>query len=278
MKDSFYITVIVILLIATAFFWYRSSRLGGRLELIQDRIEESRKARADSEEPGPKPEPAQYKAKVAIVLDDFGYNVNNLKELWELDAPVTLSILPNLPFSRTIAKAAKDRGIEHILHLPLEPYEPKPLEQGTIMTAMTDEEVLENLETAIASVPGLKGISNHMGSKATEDKRVMSLIFDRMKRDNLYFLDSLVTSKSVCRQLCRKTGVEFARRSVFLDNEADIEYITGQIEELAGQALATGWAIGIGHDRPLTIKAISQMLPELEKMGVKTVFLSELTE
>ncbi|MBL7069332.1 MAG: divergent polysaccharide deacetylase family protein [Candidatus Omnitrophica bacterium] len=276
MKNIFYITVIALLFVTTLFFWHRSSKLGHRLELIQDRIEQSKKVRIDAEKF--KPETPRYKARLAIVLDDFGYNLNNLEEVWELGVPITLSILPNLTFSKAIARAAGNRGIEHILHLPLEPYETKPLERSTIMTTMTEEEILNNLERAIASVPGLKGISSHMGSKATEDERVMSLIFDRMRKDNLYFLDSLVTNKSVCRYLCKKIGLKFAKRSVFLDNEADAEYITGQIKELARQALATDWAIGIGHDRPLTIAAIREMLPELDKMGVEFVFLSELTE
>ena len=43
------------------------------------------------------PEVAHY--KVAIVLDDFGYNYKNVETVMELKKPVTFSILPHLPYS-----------------------------------------------------------------------------------------------------------------------------------------------------------------------------------
>lgn len=271
-KEIIYIFIIAVLLVGTLFYWQRVRELSHRLGLIEKRIEESKKERVG------KIEKEVYKAKVAIVIDDLGYNLNNLKEIWELDIPVTLSILPNLPYSKSIAMAAKKRNREVILHLPLEPYENMRLEKGTIMTDMTDQEIKDALDMAISSVPGLKGISNHMGSKATEDKRVMSIIFKMMKKDDLYFLDSLVTNKSVCRTLSSKLGIRFASRSVFLDNESDAEYIKGQIEELARQALSTDWAIGVGHDRALTIAVIKEMEPELKDMDIEVVPVSEIAK
>ena len=117
-----------------------------------------------------------------------------------------------------------------------------------------------------------------MGSKATEDKKLMSCILKDMKEYDLYFLDSMVTNKTVCRELSRNIGVRYISRSVFLDNEADAEYIKGQLRELANQAIATGWAIGIGHDRTLTIKTIAEMITEIRNMGIEIVPVSELLE
>lgn len=267
--NTIFVIVIVILLATTIFFWQRSHNLFRRLALIQEKIEESKEAL--------KPEkPSIYNAKAAIIIDDFGYNMDNLEDVWELDIPATISILPNLPYSKRIAKAADKRGLEIILHLPLEPHEHVRLEESTIMTAMSDEEIAHTLELAIASVPHLKGLSNHMGSKATEDERVMSLIFERMKEENLYFLDSVVTQKSSCGRLCRDIGIKFARRTVFLDNISDAGYIKGQIEELIEKSLAMGEAIGVGHDRELTIDVIEEMAPLFKKKGIEIVPVSEL--
>ncbi|NQT07071.1 MAG: divergent polysaccharide deacetylase family protein [Candidatus Omnitrophica bacterium] len=279
MKNSFSIGIIAILLITTIIFGYKTRELSRRLHLIQHRIEESKLSAAKlPPAPEPKPKRSACKARVAIILDDFGYNTKNLKELWSIEEPVTLSILPNLPYSKRIAKAAVKQGCEVMLHLPLEPYEHERLEEGTIMTDMTDSQILDNLKKAMESVPGLKGISNHMGSKATEDPRVISIIFERMYIEDLYFVDSLVTAKSVCSELSRNMGIRFASRSVFLDNEADIDYIKERIKETKEMALRTGWAIGIGHDKPLTIRALKDMLPALEDEGIKTAFVSELAE
>ncbi len=276
MKNRFLILAVIIFAVSTLFFWHRANTLSDRLELIKRRIGQSRQEVIETRKIVTA-EPL-YKASAAIVLDDFGYNLRNVKDVWALEAPVTLSILPNLPYSRTISLAAREHGFEHILHLPLEPHENRRLEKRTIMISMTDEEVAETLKWAMLSVPGLAGISNHMGSKGTEDKRVMSTIFRQMKTDNLYFLDSLVTNKSICARASREIGIRFAARSVFLDNKTDPDYIAGQITEMADKALAAGSAIGIGHDRPLTISVIKEMLPELKRRGIRLVPASELAE
>jgi polysaccharide deacetylase 2 family uncharacterized protein YibQ len=286
MKNTILIVMIVLLAATSIFYWQKSRDLSTRLLLIQKRIEESKKAIKDERALREEAEKAlkkraakkRGKVKIAIVLDDWGYNLKNVEGLFELDAPITLSILPGLPYSQLIARKAHANGNEVLLHLPLEPHENIPLEKETIMTAMTDKEVAETTDRLISSVPHLKGLSNHMGSKATEDKRLMSIVFKRMKKRKLYFLDSLVTSRSVCRELSRDIGVKFAARSVFLDNELSSEYIKEKISELAEKALATGWAVGIGHDRAVTIAALAEMIPKLREMEIEIVPASAIAE
>ena len=224
-------------------------------------------------------EEVEQLAKIAIVIDDFGYSLKNLDTLFGLEVPVTISILPNLPYSGKIAEKAARHNYEVILHLPLEPREDnKPLEEATIFCSMQEEEILRELERAIGSVPNLAGISNHMGSKATADERLMTIIFQRMKKSGLFFLDNLVIPDSVCEKIAGRIGIRFVRRSVFLDNESSADYIKSQINQLKYQALKTGWAVGVGHDRSPTLSAIKEMIPQLEKDGIKFVFLSELAK
>jgi len=216
---------------------------------------------------------------VAIVLDDWGYNKKNLDDLFSLDQPVTISILPNLPFSKFIAQEAEKRNKEVILHLPLEAHDSsKRPEKDAIYTNMNKKEILTRLQSAFDSVPYIKGVNNHMGSKATEDEVLMKFLFLQFKKKNLYFLDSLVTNKSICLNLASEVGIKFAERSVFLDNNNDIEYIKGQLRQLLSIAEQKKSAVGIGHDRPLTIKAIKQMLPDFQRKGIRLVYLSELVK
>jgi len=216
-------------------------------------------------------------AKIAIVLDDFGYSMNNIKTLFGISAPLTLSVLPNLPYSARIAKEADARGFEIILHLPLEPLEETlPLERGTLMVEMSGEESAGLLAEAIECVPGIKGVSNHMGSRATGDRDFMRGVFEELKKRELYFLDNLVTDESVCGDAASETGICLGRRDVFLDNSPDEEYIKRQVLEAADVADKTGRAIAVGHDRASTIKVLAEAIPELEKEGFEFVYLSEL--
>ena len=216
-------------------------------------------------------------AKIAIVLDDFGYNMNNVEALFEIKSPLTISVLPDLPYSKKIADELRGRNFETMLHLPLEPHsEELNLEKGTIMVDMAPREVRDLLAKAMDGVPGLKGVSNHMGSRATEDKALMSEIFTELKKRDLYFFDNLVTDKSICKEVAGKVGLRIATRSVFLDNESGEEYIERQILETADLAESTGWAVGVGHDKSVTIKVLAKVIPRLREAGFQFVYVSEL--
>ena len=217
--------------------------------------------------------------KAAIVVDDFGYNMNNLDSLFAVKRAVTFSVLPNLPYSKRIASLASSKGYEVILHLPLESIDKAaPVETGTIKTEMGEEEILALLEKDVASVPGLSGVSNHQGSKATEDRRSMSIILSDLKRKGLYFFDSLVTDKSVCREAAAQAGIRYAKRDMFLDNENSPEYIEKQMLSLRRAAFKYGSVIAVCHDRKNTIAVLNKMMPELAEEGIRFVYLSEMVK
>lgn len=218
------------------------------------------------------------KGKIAIVVDDWGYNLNNLQLLDQIKYPLTTSVLPNLSYSSLVARELHTRGFEIVLHLPMEPREKYRLEKNTIMTSWDEETIIKIINQDLASIAYAKGVSNHMGSRATEEPRIMEIIFKELKKRHLYFLDSIVSSKSVCSDLARKMNLGFAKRDVFLDNHQDPVYIRGQIYKLKMKAKHYGQAIGICHDRKITLEVLKEVMPQLEKEGYKFVFVSELVK
>ncbi|MFA6078772.1 MAG: divergent polysaccharide deacetylase family protein [Candidatus Omnitrophota bacterium] len=217
--------------------------------------------------------------KVAIVIDDFGYSMKNIDDLVNIEQPLTLSILPNQRYSREVARVAHLKGDEVILHLPLEAKSKDVVEEAdTIKGSMPEKEVLKKLESDINSVPGIGGVSNHTGSKATEDKALMTIILKRLKEKKLYFFDSLTSEDSVCSAVASSVGIRCAKRDIFLDNESDANYIRKQMMDLRDFAFKNGSAIAICHDRKNTMKVLRQMLPELESEGIDFVYLSEMVK
>lgn len=219
------------------------------------------------------------KAKVAIIIDDWGYNLRNLNLIKEIDVPITISILPNLRYSKKIADFAQAQGKEVILHLPLEPEKMGRrigLEEYTITTEMTQEEVLENLNRALSSVPYAKGVSNHMGSRATKDRRLMSQIFSELKKRRLFFLDNLVTDKSICAEYAKDAKIKFVARDVFLDNRADQQYIKGQLNKLKEFSLINKEAVGVTHAKFKALKVLKDEIARMQNEGVEFVFVSDL--
>jgi len=221
-------------------------------------------------------QPLLIKGKIAIVLDDWGYNLNNLRPLADIKYPLTLSVLPNLPYSKAIARHGLSLGYEVILHLPMEPIEKYRLETDTILTSMDKDKIINIINRDLENLKGIKGVSNHMGSKATDDAHTMAVIFGELKKRGLYYLDSFVSPDSVCLNLARKMRLAFVRRDVFIDNKEDPDYIKSQIYKLKACARSHGQAVGIGHDRKITIEVLKEVMPQLEKEGYKFVFVSEL--
>jgi len=70
--------------------------------------------------------------------------------------------------------------------------------------------------------------------------------------------------------------VPVLRRDVFLDNVAEVEPITREIQRLAGKARRNGFAVGICHPYPETFQALRHELPRLAKEGIEFVRVSEL--
>lgn len=220
--------------------------------------------------------PIKIISKVAIVIDDWGYNLNNLSILDRIKYPLTASVLPHLNYSREVAEELHRRGLEIILHLPMEPHEKYRLEKNTIMVSMDEATIKNIIDQGLANIVYAKGVSNHMGSLATQELKVMEIIFRELKGRTLFFLDSLVSPKSVCSHLARRVGVRFAKRDVFLDNRKEPAYIRSQIDKLKLQAKVKGSAIGIGHAQKNTLEVLKEVMPQLEKEGYKFVFVSDL--
>jgi hypothetical protein len=105
--------------------------------------------------------------KIALIIDDVGYDMERALELINLRRPMTLSIFPQLTHSRKIAEIAHDMGYEIMMHLPMEPGESLKRNPGFIMQSMNREEMHWILERDLESISHVSGVNNHQGSKMT---------------------------------------------------------------------------------------------------------------
>ena len=205
--------------------------------------------------------------QVAIIIDDLGYDKKIARKLSQLNGGITFSILPHSPYQESIARLAQKNGLSTMLHLPMEPFEypninPGP---GTLLTSMTPDQLIRQLEENLASVPHITGVNNHMGSKMTAESSQMYQIFSVLKKRNLFFIDSRTSDKSLCKPSARLFQIPFAQRDVFLDHSQDPDFIRKQIRELIRIAQRNGQAVGIGHPHTITYEILQEMMPELEK-------------
>lgn len=231
-----------------------------------------------SQVPPNKEEPVPFQGRIAIIIDDWGYSLESCRALQEIKSPVAVAILPGLKHSKQIATCAHTNKKDVMLHLPMEPHQMSETypENYIIETSMSRKKIQAILEKSLESVPFVTGVNNHMGSKVTENERAMKIIYGELSKRDLFFVDSFVTSKSICSDLAKKIDVRFARRDIFLDNENNRAYIEQQFKELAREAKQKGRAIAIGHDRRLTLQIIKEQTDILEKQGFRIVSVKDL--
>jgi polysaccharide deacetylase 2 family uncharacterized protein YibQ len=218
--------------------------------------------------------------RVAIVIDDMGYDMRRFRSLLEVDAQITVAVLPHLRFSREVALEAYSNGWEVLLHLPMEPRDMASNDpgKGALLTAMGEGEVRLRMEEDLKGVPHASGVNNHMGSRFTEDPVLMRTVLDVVRDHKMFFLDSRTTSGSVAGTLAREMGVKGVERTVFLDNTRDEEYIKARLKELVSIARERGKAVAIGHPYPETIDALKSMVGAMQQDGIEVVRVSDLVE
>ena len=218
------------------------------------------------------------KVKVAVIIDDLGIKSLDLaKRLCDLDQVVTLAVLPFQRYTADVIKIAEKTGTPYILHMPMEPKsdEVNPGE-GAILIKDEEDEVRKKLEHAFRSVPGAHGLNNHMGSKTTEDERIMEYMMAYLREKDYFFVDSQTSRKSAGYPISQKSGVRAAMISGYIDVQDEQSAIEAKLDKLAQQALDNGSAIILGHDRPATIEVLEKKLPELQDKGISFVRVSDL--
>jgi hypothetical protein len=199
--------------------------------------------------------------------------------LLTLDIPLTIAILPTLPYSQRILERTRELGRCTLLHLPMEAEEDLTPDIPPVTTAMGDREIAALVSKYVESLPGIDGVNNHQGSRATADGRVMKAVMEALGGYDLFFLDSLTSAKSLAYNTAVENGIPAARNSLFLDADTeDVEVVEERLRRLVGMAQRGGAAIGIGHPHMWTLEAIRSSRVYLQNAGVKLVYVSELVE
>ncbi|UCF96527.1 MAG: divergent polysaccharide deacetylase family protein [Spirochaetaceae bacterium] len=217
------------------------------------------------------------RVRVAVVIDDVGYSLEELQVFLDFPAPVSLSVLPNLPYSREAARRIVEAGKELLLHLPMEAVNGNDPGPGVIRTTHSEEEIRSLLDSNFSQVPRAVGMNNHMGSRATADERVMNVVMEYLQLKRHVFLDSRTTTETLGAATARTYAVPYLERDIFLDNEPQIEEIEKALASGIEVARKKGYAILIGHVRnPQIVDVLGRSLSELKRSGVELVSLSAL--
>jgi polysaccharide deacetylase 2 family uncharacterized protein YibQ len=215
--------------------------------------------------------------RIAIVIDDMGNALRPGRAALALPGQLTYAFLPHTPHAGRLAQQASRLGKEVMLHLPMEAEQDLPLGPGGLLRNMERDEFRYTLDAALASVPHVTGVNNHMGSLLTSDRAAMQWLMQDLSRKGLFFIDSRTSRATVAEQQARDGAVAVARRDVFLDSSRDPREVRRQFRRLVKLAVERGSALAIGHPYRETLAVLADELPRLHGMGIELVPASRLT-
>ena len=224
------------------------------------------------------PAPPAFDApRLAIIIDDLGYDQGAARRAIALPPAVTLAFLPYGFHLPELTAAAAARGHDVFLHLPMEPTGKENPGANALLTSLQPAEVSRRLAWAFDHVPRAVGVNNHMGSRGTADPALMLAVLSEVRRRGLVFVDSRTTGASVAPTIAERLGVPIASRDVFLDNIPTSGVVLAQLEAAERVARRHGSAIAIGHPFPATLAALADWLPAAERRGLRLVTARSLT-
>ena len=182
-----------------------------------------------------------------FVIDDVGNNLFQLKPFLKLPMKLTFAVLPGLKYTKACVELIEDAGKDYIIHQPMEAVGGQNPGPGSLFVGMNQEQVRTIVINNLKDYNGVRGMNNHMGSAGTSDPDLMHYLFNVLKEQGMFFLDSKTTSKSVGLETSKIVGLPYAERSIFLDNSKEKQSILDAVENGLNVSEKKGHAIMIGH-------------------------------
>ncbi len=218
------------------------------------------------------------KPVIAIVIDDMGISHKRTADIISLKGNLTASFLTYSKHLEEQVNNSIAQGQEVMIHVPMEALKAVDTAPDVLTTKMELPEIKEKLRAMLKKFNGVKGVNNHMGSRLTEDKKRMMAVMQVLKEEGMFFLDSKTSPKSQAENAAKESGIAYAHRHIFLDNNNDKAYILKQLQKTENLARKNGYAIAIGHPKTQTYAALKEWLPALKEKGVEVVPLSRIID
>ena len=219
---------------------------------------------------------AEERPRIAIIIDDLGYQRAAGRRAVALPGPVACAVLPLTPRAAELAEAAHAAGKEVLLHLPLQSIGEREPQPGGIVLDMSRAQLARSFGDSLRSVPHVTGVNTHQGSLLTQHPGHMQWLMQEIgAREGLFFVDSYTTADSVALTLAREAGIASLRRDVFLDPDRAADTVSREFARLKRLARARGMAVGIGHPYPATLALLERELPRLADEGIELVGIGE---
>jgi polysaccharide deacetylase 2 family uncharacterized protein YibQ len=222
------------------------------------------------------PEELRRRGVLVFVIDDAGNNLSSLEPFLRFPGPLTIAVLPRLPYSVEAARRIRAAGKEVILHQPMEALGGQNPGPGAVFAGMGPEEIREVISRNLDEIWPAAGLNNHEGSRVTMDQEAMETVLSLCRERGILFLDSRTTAETAAPRAAQKLGIKIGERDIFLDNSQDRDSMLHYLDLGLRRAEQKGAAVMIGHTwSPALGPLLTELYEDLAARGYSFSTLSE---
>jgi polysaccharide deacetylase 2 family uncharacterized protein YibQ len=222
---------------------------------------------------------AAKRFKIAIVVGGLGMSAEATKAALDaLPSAVTLGFEPYAADAGQWVAAARSRGHEVLLEIPMEPFDFPESDPGphTLRAGQEEDGNIPRLNWALSRFTGYAGVTNLFGQRFLSDADALSPILTSLNRRGLYFFDNGAASQSVLPTVASQLGMPAAQSGAAVDTIQTALEIDHRLSELETQARANGSAVGSAFLYPVSLTRIAQWARGLESRGFVLVPVSAI--
>jgi polysaccharide deacetylase 2 family uncharacterized protein YibQ len=224
--------------------------------------------------------PAQPgKLRIAIVVSGLGLSAKaSQAAIDQLPPQVTLGFAPYAADVSRYAFAARARGHEVLLELPMEPFDfpdsdpgPHTLRAGTEASSNS-----QRLAWALSRFTGYAGVTNLLGERLMGDSDALAPLMTELARRGLYFYDNGGAAQSLAPQVAAQAGAPLAQAATQLDTIQTALEIDRKLSDLESMARSNGSAVGSAFLYPVSVERIAAWARTLSARGFVLVPVSAI--
>ena len=210
------------------------------------------------------------KPRIGVIVGGLGFNAAVTQSaIDDLPADVTLSFVPYADNLQGWINAARAKGHEVLMELPMEPFDSDSNDTGpqTLLASGAAKDNVAKLENLLSRGTGYFGVSNYQGAKFAMSDAATAPVVKALKDRGLEFVSNGIGQRAALSTQSDKAGLPFTAADRVLDTQRDGDAINDELLNLETLAQQSGASLGAGFAFPVTINQIRTWAASLPDRG-----------
>ena len=216
---------------------------------------------------------------VALLIVGLGLSTSTTTlAINDLPGAVTLAFSPYGDGLQRYVDAARARGHEVMLELPMEPREYPRHDSGPLTLLVTQPARINliQMERAMSRFTGYFGVVNYHGETFIANETALRPVFQRLRESGLMFLDRSQDKASLSMGLADSMNLPRAYADIWLDESPRRAAIEAQLAALEDRARQQGQAVGVSQLYPTSAALLRDWIGGLAAKGIVLAPVSAL--